>query len=135
MSDNKSQQREKLERLLDQMGPIREQIENNPAMKAALLAGLEEERPAARQKVLAERGIEPSDNQIDREWLEAQLEEGRIDVAMVLFEASGKAFKANVQGGFKALGLALRLALKVVWMTLTLPFRLIGHLLTRVQHG
>lgn len=100
-----------LDKLLDRVDALKEKVEANPRMAAAFSARMAdadfvaEMRQSARQKVLAERGIEPSKNEIDADWLAEQIDEAKIDAAMLLAEVFCKTIKANTRAGFKALGM------------------------------
>jgi predicted RNase H-like nuclease (RuvC/YqgF family) len=116
---NSNGHQNELERLLGRVDALKDKIEDNPAAKAALdqaLAGVDMDdiRKSARQKVLKERGIEPRTTAIDRDWLEEQLQESRIDRAMLLVNAGTRTMWMNTQAAFKALGLAV----KIVWRAL-----------------
>jgi len=72
---------------------------------------MDEVRQSARQKVLGQRGIEPKTTEIDRDWLEEQLRESRIDMAVTLVNVGAKTIRMNTRAAFKALWLAVR----IIW--------------------
>jgi len=114
MSDNGSKQ--KMDALLDRMEALREKVEGNPRMRAILADALrsvdmDEVRQSARQKVLEQRGVEPRTAEIDRDWLEEQLRESRIDMAVLLVNVGAKTIRTNTKAAFKALWLAV----KIIW--------------------
>jgi len=114
MSDNGNKQ--EMNALLDRMEALREKVEGNPRMMAILADALrsvdvDEVRQSARQKVLEQRGIEPRAAEIDHDWLEEQLRESRIDMAVLLVNVGAKTIRMNTRAAFKSLWLAV----KIIW--------------------
>lgn len=111
MSSNGS--KNDLDKLLDRMDALKEKIEGNPEMMAAFRAALADPavRQSARQKVLKARGIEEKTAEIDAAWLEEQLRESRIDVAVMLCNVTAKTIWMNTKAAFKCIGRAVR----IIW--------------------